>query len=167
MAFENVDVGSLRSSLNSCKNTINYSAGKEFMSSASGIWQGDAKDNLMRALDKLYNEKYKKLEEKIDYFLGVVGQIENYKRLEGEKAQLASEIEALKPNLYKEVEKTKEVSEWYQDLDGTWKEKKTTEHYTEKVLNQAVQNQINEKLSQMEQKQLEMNGIESTVNSMV
>ena len=167
MAFESVDVGSLRSSLNACKNSINYSAGKEFMSSAGNIWQGDAKDNLMRALDKLYNEKYKKLEDLLNKYLGVCDQIGHYKQLEEEKNQLANEIEALKPKLYYDVDKTREKTEWYQDLDGKWKEKKETEHYTERVLDQNVQNQINEKLHQMEQKQLEMNGIESTVNSMV
>ena len=167
MAFESVDVGSLRSSLNSCKNSINYSAGKEFMSSAGNIWQGDAKENLIRALDKLYNEKYKGLEKLLDKYLGVCDQIGRYKQLESEKAQLANEIEALKPKLYYDVDKTREVTDWYQDFDGKWKETTKTEHYTEKVLDQNVQNQINEKLHQMEQKQLEMNGIESQVNGMV
>ena len=167
MAFEDVNVGSLRSSLSACKNSLSYSAGKEFMSSAGNIWQGDAKNNLIKNLDKLYNEKYKDLEDLLNKYLGVCDQIECYKQLESEKNQLANEIEALKPKLYYDVDKTREKTEWYQDLDGKWKEKKETEHYTERVLDQNVQNQINEKLHQMEQKQLEMNGIESQINGMV
>ena len=167
MAFENVDVGSLRSSLNSCKNSLKCSAGKEFMSSAGSIWQGSAKDNLIKNLDKLYNEKYKKLEELLDKYLGVCGEIEHYKKLESDCAKLSEEIEDLKPHLYVEVEKEKEVSEWYQDNDGKWKEKKTTETYTEEEIDTTIETKINNRLDAIEQKQLKMKGIESQVNGMV
>ena len=61
MAFENIDVGKLRSALNECKSSLNYSTSKSLAGSIanSSIWQSSAQGNLKNALSKLIDERYK------------------------------------------------------------------------------------------------------------
>ena len=54
MAFENVDVSSLRNALTQCKNSINHSTTNELMNNISNtsVWQASAQANLKKALTK-------------------------------------------------------------------------------------------------------------------
>ena len=71
MAFENVDVSSLRNALTQCKNSINHSTTNELMNNISNtsVWQASDQANLKKALTKLENERYKNLEDKINSLL--------------------------------------------------------------------------------------------------
>ena len=107
MAFENVDVGQLRSSLNDCKNSLKYSTSQSLTKGItnSSVWQSSAQENLKKALSKLTDERYKELEDKIDSYLGIASLIESYKELEKNNIDLQSEIDNLYKNLYKKEER--------------------------------------------------------------
>ena len=92
MAYENVDVDQLRSSLNACKSSLDCSTSKELVGGISDtIWTGGAKSNLTSAISKLTNTRYTDLKSKIDEYLKVVDQIENYKKLSASSGSLKSQ----------------------------------------------------------------------------
>lgn len=101
MAFENVDVNSLKSALTSCKNSINYTKTNQLIGAISSpsIWQGQAQNNLKQALVKLRDVRYKELENKLNSYISVVSMIEQYKNLENQNVQYASEIKSLQTQM--------------------------------------------------------------------
>ena len=103
MAFENVNVTSLRNSLNQCKNAINHSTTDGLISSVSNAsaWQSSAQSNLKNALSKLTNTRYKELENKLSNYQNTVNFIEKYQDLQSENKSKQQEIDYLNYKLYK------------------------------------------------------------------
>lgn len=97
MAFENVDVNSLKSALNSCKNSINHTKTDSLINAISSptIWQGKSQNNLKQALQSLRDVRYKELENQLNSYIGVVSNIEQYKNLEQQNRQYSNEINSL------------------------------------------------------------------------
>lgn len=97
MAFENVNVTSLRNSLNQCKNAINHSTTDGLISSVSNasVWQSSAQSNLKNALSKLTNTRYKELENKLSNYQNTVNFIEKYQGLQSENKSKQQEIDYL------------------------------------------------------------------------
>lgn len=118
MAFESINVNSLRSALNNCKRSLNYDTTKTLKNNiaSSNVWQSDAKTNLNNALITLTDVKYKELESKITDYLNVVTKIENYKRLEESVKNLRRDIRSLSENLYKEEKNTIFGITYYKDV---------------------------------------------------
>lgn len=152
MAFENIDVGKLRSALNECKSSLNYSASKSLVGSIanSSIWQSSAQGNLKNALSKLTDERYKELEDKIDSYLGVASLIEKYKDLEKKNNNLQSEIDNLYKNLYKKVER-----------------KFLGLIYCEDVLDVSVLDSINAKKDEIKENKIEMDKLNAQVSGSI
>lgn len=102
MAFENINVSSLKNSLLSCKNSLNHSVSKNLIGeiSNSNVWQSDSKNTLKTALEKLNNVRYKELEEKLDVCLNITSYIEEYKALQDEIRKLEVQYATLRPKLY-------------------------------------------------------------------
>lgn len=152
MAFENIDVGKLRSALNECKSSLNYSASKSLVGSIanSSIWQSSAQGNLKNALSKLTDERYKELEDKIDSYLGVTSLIEKYKDLEKKNNNLQSEIDNLYKNLYKKVERKFLGLIYYED-----------------VLDVSVLDSINAKKDEIKENKIEMDKLNAQVSGSI
>lgn len=152
MAFENIDVGKLRSALNECKSSLNYSTSKSLAGSIanSSIWQSSAQGNLKNALSKLIDERYKELEDKIDSYLGVASLIEKYKDLEKKNNNLQSEIDNLYKNLYKKVERKFLGLIYYED-----------------VLDVSVLDSINAKKDEIKENKIEMDKLNVQVSGSI
>ena len=150
MAFDNIDVISLRNSLNQCKKTLDHSDSDGLVESISNesVWQSSAKDTLKNALCKL-NNRYVDLEKKIDEYLEVVNNIEKYKNLEKEVSDLKVKYQNLSQNLYYTEIYTEKVSL----IDGTVREDKKTrtvkDEKIEKELSN-IDNDIKDKINEME-----------------
>ena len=97
MAFENVSVVSLKSAINSCKQSINYSVTNELISniSSGNVWNFSAKNNLKNALNILCNTRYKDLIACLDKCSTVATYIEQYKEKELEIKGYQSQISNL------------------------------------------------------------------------
>lgn len=93
MAFENINVISLKNAINSCMNSINYNSSKEILNKISGsdIWNTESKKNFERALTKLINIRYLELENKLKNYLKIADKIEEYQKLSSVNA--SSQIE--------------------------------------------------------------------------
>lgn len=102
MAFENINVSSLKNALMSCKNSLNHSVSRNLIGeiSNSSVWQSDSRNVLKQALEKLNNVRYKELEDKIDIYLNATSYIEEYKALQDEIKRLEVEYARLRPKLY-------------------------------------------------------------------
>lgn len=102
MAFESINVSKLKSSIIACKKALNHSKTTMLIDdlSNSNVWQSDSQIILKRSLERLNNETYKKLEEKLDSYLTAVSYIEQYKNLAEENKNLQVEYSKLKVNLY-------------------------------------------------------------------
>ena len=102
MAFENVDVSSLKNALTQCKNSINHSTTDELLNnvSNSSIWKTSSQTNLKNALSKFKNERYKNLEDKIDSYFNIVSYIDKYQNLQKENINLENQYSSLSNKLY-------------------------------------------------------------------
>ena len=102
MAFENVDVSSLKNALTQCKNSINHSTTDELLNnvSNSSIWKTSSQTNLKNSLSKFKNERYKNLEDKIDSYFNIVSYIEKYQNLQKENINLENQYSSLSNKLY-------------------------------------------------------------------
>ena len=137
MAFDNVDVNSLKNALISCKNSINNSKTDEILAniSSSQVWQSESKNKLTKALEILGKERYKELESLLDKYLNVVNDLEEYKRIEKENISLSSQYSSLSKQLYY----TDYYTETSYDADGN----EITNRKSKIVKNYYVQNQMN------------------------
>lgn len=153
MAFTNVDVASLRSTINSCKNSINYNKTTELISDVSNnnVWQTAARDNLKKSLEKLKNNRYKDLENKLETYLEVTNLIEKYKKLEQENIRLEAEYNSLKPHLYH--------TEHYTNRWG--------EHRTRTIKDEGVERQMNNIRNTINRNKIEMVSLERKVKILV
>lgn len=102
MAFENVNVSSLRNALTQCKNSINHNTTDELINSISNasVWQTSAQTTLKSALTKISNERYKNLENKINSYFDIVSYIEKYQNLQKENVPLEKQYSSLSKRLY-------------------------------------------------------------------
>lgn len=94
MAFENINVISLKNAINSCINSINYNSSKEIINKISGsdIWNTESKKNFERALTKLINIRYLELENKLKNYLKIADKIEEYQKLSSVNASTQIEL---------------------------------------------------------------------------
>lgn len=156
MAFENINVTSLKNALLQCKNSIDYSTTDEVIQniSSSTVWQSDTKNKLRETLGRLKNEKYKDLENLLNDYLYAVSYIDEYQELERENKSLEIEYSNLQDRLYYTEEYTTSTT----SSDGTVE----TETHTRTVKDYSVElkmnnvretiNNNNEKMSYLENK---------------
>ena len=85
--FENIDVVSAKRALTDCLNKLNEKKSIRVMTGIKNnkTWNTPARDTLYDALNKLVNEKYKNIREKITNYLIVMSKIEEYKNNEAFK----------------------------------------------------------------------------------
>ena len=102
MAFENVNVTSLRNALNNCEDRINYSRSKELINNISNpnVWQSDSQPILKEALEKLINVRYKDLEGKLEDYKLACNYIEEYQELAKQNQNLLATNKSLQRDLY-------------------------------------------------------------------
>ena len=92
MAYENIDTASLRAALNDCLNTIDYSSSSSIISGLTdGVWMGNSKNNLVGALDRLVNTRYKNVEDAINHYLSVADAIDIYQNANNNLNSLESQ----------------------------------------------------------------------------
>ena len=101
MAYENINVNQLRSSIRQCLNSIDYSESKEVLSSIknNGVWNTASRNTLSTALDKLVDTRYKDLEKTLKAYLKIVDKIEEYQKLSKQIDGLNSELSTMNSNL--------------------------------------------------------------------
>lgn len=104
MAFENVDINSLKNAISSCRNSINYNYSRNLLLTLNSntIWQADAKQNVKRALENLINNKYRELEEELNNCSNITNLIAQYKQAEEVKTALTNQYNELNKQLYYE-----------------------------------------------------------------
>lgn len=102
MAFENINVTSLRNAINSCKNSLDKTTIQELSNNISNqnVWQSDSQNNLKNALNKLSNTRYKVLEDKLNEYLKIADYIEEYQILNSSNSALLSKSNNLSKRLY-------------------------------------------------------------------
>jgi hypothetical protein len=151
MAFETVDVSSLKNSINSCKNSINHKTTDSLIESVSNnaVWQTDAKNNLKKSLERLNNERYNPLEQKLESYLAIASMIEEYQSLVKENDSLEKQYSSLQSRLY--------YTEYYTttstDSEGNTHQEshsRTVKDYGVERQMIDVRRQINENKSRME-----------------
>lgn len=153
MAFESVDVGSLQSALNACKDSINHSTTDNLIGkvSNSSIWECDARSSLKDGLSRLVGLRYAELQSKIDNGFAVCSLISEYKQLEEENEQLAKNIEILKAKLWE--------TRSYTGNDG--------KIHTHKVKNMDAENGIKRAKAKINENLQKMKKLEQQVAGMV
>lgn len=161
MAFENVNVESLRSSINACKNSIQYSTSKELIGSISNnnVWQADAKRNLSDALEQLTEVRYKELVNKLDGFMNATNMIAEYKELDVENKSLERQYASLQGRLYK----TERYTTSYTDSKG----RRHTSTETRQVIDRGVQSQMSSIRNRINANKRKMDLLHNKVASIV
>jgi len=101
MAFESVNVASLKQSINACINSINYNSTNEIITSISNdnVWQTGARDNAKKALNRLVGTNYKQLTDYLNKCLTIVSYIEQYKEEQNKVQSYNSQISTLSAQL--------------------------------------------------------------------
>lgn len=101
MAFENVNIASLKGSINSCINTLNYNATNNIINNISNnnIWQTDSRNTLKKALETLKNTRYKNLKDYLYKCSTIAGYIEQYKAKEALIKSYQNQISSLNQQL--------------------------------------------------------------------
>lgn len=157
MAFENIDVSSLKSALNSCKNSLNNNISRELKTNVmnSDIWHCDSRKNLKGSLDRLEG-LYGDLNGKIDQYLSLANEIEKYKNLVATNNDLNNQYNDLSGRLWK---KEKFENHYYEVSTGTWEPFMDTR----KVKDINVENQMNNIKNQIEDNKISMQSISNNV----
>lgn len=134
MAFENVNVSSLKNSINSCIDSINYSSSKEIIEkiSSNNIWQASSRDNFKRALTKLVDVRYKNLEKKLKDYLKITDMIEEYQKLSNN--QSASQLKLAQINA--QINETSDFIKNYNNTTGNADELNTKKSNLNKLVAQ-------------------------------
>lgn len=148
MAFENINVASLRNALSQCKNSINYSKSEELIQDIS-VWQCDSKNKLKEALIKLTSGRYKDLENLLNDYLYAVNYIEEYQNLQKENESLEREYSSLSNRLYYTENYTTSTTL----SDGTVETKvhsRTVKDYGVELKMNTVRQKINNNIGDME-----------------
>lgn len=161
MAFENVDVSSLRNALTQCKNSINHSTTDELMNNISNasVWQTSAQTNLKNALTKFGNERYKNLEDKINSYFTIVSYIEKYQNLQKENVSLENQYSSLSNRLYY----TETYTTTSTASDGTV----STETHTRRVKDRWVESQMSNVRKKINDNKEEMENLKNRVSNSI
>ena len=159
MAFEKINVSSLKKSLNECKNSINYAVSEELIGDISNVnvWQVESQKNLKKSLDTLVNKRYKDLEEKINDYLNLISYIDDYKELEQKNEELQSDYNYYRNRLY--------YTETYQDTvtDIRGNTKTITRERTVKDYN--IQNKMNNIKTKINNNKAKMENLRNKVSN--
>lgn len=101
MAYENINVNSLRNSIRQCINSLDYSESKEILSSAKnpGVWNTSSRNTLTNALDKLVDNRYKDLEKTLKAYLKIADKIEEYQKMQKQIDTMTSELTSMNNSL--------------------------------------------------------------------
>lgn len=161
MAFENIDVFSLRNALTQCKNSINHNTTDELISNISNtsIWQTSAQTNLKNALTKFKNERYKNLEDKINSYFTIVSYIEKYQNLQKENVSLENQYSSLSNRLYY----TETYTTTSRASDGTV----STETHTRRVKDRGVESQMSNVCKKINDNKEEMENLKNRVSNSI
>lgn len=150
MAFENVNVESLRNALYACKNSISYNNSINIINSVSSgnIWKAESSNHLRKALTTLTNERYRQLEAQINSYLSVTNLISEYKQLEADNRRMEAELPRLRGRLYHRVS----YPVIYYDAEGKpyerWESEEVIDHGVEREINY-TENKIRENNNRM------------------
>lgn len=92
--FDDVDVGSLKNAINSCKNAINYKTTQRLISdiASSSIWNAGCKSNLQTAMQKIITRN-KEIKNMLTGYLSVASLIGEYQTLEKEEKELEADCD--------------------------------------------------------------------------
>lgn len=124
MAYENVNVSSLKNALSSCKSSLNCTTSKTLKTDAMNIsiWYSESRSTFNKAVCRI-TDYYGELESKIDHYLGLADKIQRYQDLVAENASLRSEYASLEPKLYYEVRESynERWNEQEQRYDRDWR----------------------------------------------
>lgn len=160
MAFESVNVASLRNALTQCKNTIDHSTTDGLINSVSNtsVWQTLAQPNLKNALVKIKEERYRDLESKINEYFAIASYIESYQTLQKENEMLEEKYVSLSTRLYY----TETYTTTNTESDGT-----TSTTHTRQVKDKAVETEMNEILKKINKNKEEMEELEEKVSNSI
>ena len=160
MAFESVNVASLRNALTQCKNTIDHSTTDGLINSVSNtsVWQTSAHSILKNALVKTKEERYRDLESKINEYFAIASYIESYQTLQKENEMLEEKYVSLSTRLYY----TETYTTTSTESDGT-----TSTTHTRQVKDKAVETEMNEILKKINKNKEEMEELEEKVSNSI
>ena len=160
MAFESVNVASLRNALTQCKNTIDHSTTDGLINSVSNtsVWQTSAQSILKNALVKIKEERYRDLESKINEYFAISSYIESYQTLQKENEMLEEKYVSLSTRLYY----TETYTTTSTESDGT-----TSTTHTRQVKDKAVETEMNEILKKINKNKEEMEELEEKVSNSI
>lgn len=99
MAFENIDVTSLRGAIYACRDSLNYNTTKELVNTFSNEDGSSVQSKLKSSMQKLMDLRYKELENYLDNCIEASNKIEEYKMIEKEKQQYEKELIKLNEKL--------------------------------------------------------------------
>ncbi len=104
MAFENVNVSMLKSSIITCENELNTTFLEGLINNIKmSDWTGNSKNTLISALDTLNDVNIKKVVYELNSAKKVVEYIEEYKQLQQDNNYMRNKYYNLQNNLYKPV----------------------------------------------------------------
>lgn len=160
MAFENVNSHSLKQSLQSCKNTLKKSQVQSLLDDVTSEngWICDSKKELVQALNKLVNTRYKELENRLNEYISAANKIDEYQELEQENRTLSSRLTSLNSKLYY-IEYYKEK----QEVNG--EEVYVTNSRWQKDIN--VQNQMSQIEEKINQNKKQMNNLKAQITNKI
>lgn len=161
MAFEDVDVSSLRNALTQCKNSINHSTTDELTNNITNasVWQTSAQTNLKNALTKFENERYKDLENKINGYFNIVSYIEKYQNLQKENVSLENQYSSLSNRLY--------YTETYTTTSTTSDGTVLTETHSRRVKDRKVETQMSNVRKKINDNKEEMENLKNRVSNFI
>lgn len=160
MAYENINVTSLRSSINSCLNSINYTKINQIINqiSSNDIWNADSKSTFKNALEKLI-DRNEQLEKELKNYLNVVNLIEQYQKLDTKNVNSSSDLS----NINKELSVLNQIDRNYSN-QGKQSSNEAINN-RQKITN--LNNKINNINSKINSNKNEMNSLKSKIDAMI
>lgn len=160
MAYENINVTSLRSSINSCLNSINYTKINQIINqiSSNDIWNADSKSTFKNALEKLI-DRNEQLEKELKNYLNVVNLIEEYQKLDTKNVNSSSDLS----NINKELSVLNQIDRNYSN-QGKQNSNEAINN-RQKITN--LNNKINNINSKINSNKNEMNSLKSKIDAMI
>lgn len=160
MAYENINVNQLRSSIRQCLNSIDYSESKEVLSSIknNGVWNTASRNTLSTALDKLVDTRYKDLEKTLKAYLKIVDKIEEYQKLSKQIDGMNSELSTMNSNLTT----TKNVGTQLKSSNADASKQQENDN---KINN--LNSQISSKKSEINSKKQELDRLKKQIDNMI
>ncbi|MBO6145179.1 MAG: hypothetical protein J6O62_00045 [Bacilli bacterium] len=147
MAYENVNVSSLKYSLNQCLESLSTSSSQRVLEelNRNDKWCAESKEKYKEALDKLINTRYTELKEYLNQCLSNADQIQKYQEASAAKSSYNSQISGLN-----------------RQLDALQTQKNSAKSDTEKA---SIQRQIEETKTKISNLESQSSSSESSMNS--